>query len=152
MNSKSIEKLEFNKIREILKNYTITYLGKKRINSLYPMNNKNEIEKSLKQVSNASIILYRKGSIPLDEIEDITEHIKKLKSNMFLSAKQLLDLANILKISYNLKEYFFSKEIDMEEFTSIYDLFKNLYNNIQIQNTVLSSIIDENTISDNASK
>ncbi len=152
MNSKSIEKLEFNKIREILKNYTITYIGKKHINSLYPMNNKNEIEKSLKQVSNASIILYRKGSIPLDEIEDITEHIKKLKSNMFLSAKQLLDLANILKISYNLKEYFFSKEIDMEEFTSIYDLFKNLYNNIQIQNTVLSSIIDENTISDNASK
>ena len=82
MNSKSIEKLEFNKIREILKNYTITYLGKKRINSLYPMNNKNEIEKSLKQVSNASIILYRKGSIPLDEIEDITEHIKKLKSSI----------------------------------------------------------------------
>ena len=38
MNSKSIEKLEFNKIREILKNYTITYLGKKRINSLYHLN------------------------------------------------------------------------------------------------------------------
>ena len=41
-----------------------------------------------------------------NEIEDITVHIKKLESSSFLTAKQLLDLANILKISRKLKEYF----------------------------------------------
>ena len=152
MNTKSIEKLEFNKVCDILKKYSSTYIGRNYINKLHPMNNKNEIEKSLKQVSNASTVLYRKGMIPLEEIENTTEHIKRLRSNMFLSAKQLLDLANILKVSSNLKDYFFSQEIDIEEFTSIYDLFKNLYTNLQIQNTIFSSIIDDKTISDNASK
>ena len=152
MNTKSIEKLEFNKVCDILKKYSSTYIGRNYINKLHPMNNKNEIEKSLKQVSNASTVLYRKGMIPLEEIENTTEHIKRLRSNMFLSAKQLLDLANILKVSSNLKDYFFSQEIDIEEFTNIYDLFKNLYTNLQIQNTIFSSIIDDKNISDNASK
>ena len=152
MNNKALEKLEFNKICELLMNYSITYIGKKHINCLHPMHDKKEIEKALKQVTHASILLYRKGNIPIGEIENTTEHIKKIKSNMFLSARQLLDLANILKISNNLKEYYFSTEIDMSEFTSIFDLFNNLYVNPQIQKTIYESIIDENTISDNASK
>ena len=152
MNNKALEKLEFNKICELLMNYSITYIGKKHINCLHPMHDKKEIEKALKQVTHASILLYRKGIIPIGEIENTTEHIKKIKSNMFLSARQLLDLANILKISNNLKEYYFSTEIDMSEFTSIFDLFNNLYVNPQIQKTIYESIIDENTISDNASK
>lgn len=152
MNSKAIEKLEFNKICDILQGYAITYIGKDYANSLKPMSSKVEIEKALNQTTEASTILYRKGSCPISEIEDITSHLKKLNSNLFLSAKQLLDLANILKISSNLKEYFFSKEIDMSEFVNLTGLFNNLYINPSIEKVIYSSIIDENTIADEASK
>lgn len=152
MNSKAIEKLEFNKICGILQGYAITYIGKDYANSLKPMSSKVEIEKALNQTTEASTILYRKGSCPISEIEDITSHLKKLNSNLFLSAKQLLDLANILKISSNLKEYFFSKEIDMSEFVNLTGLFNNLYINPSIEKVIYSSIIDENTIADEASK
>lgn len=152
MNSKAIEKLEFNKICDILQEYAITYIGKDYANSLKPMSSKVEIEKALNQTTEASNILYRKGSCPISEIEDITSHLKKLNSNLFLSAKQLLDLANILKISSNLKEYFFSNEIDMSEFVNLTGLFNNLYINPSIEKVIYSSIIDENTIADEASK
>lgn len=152
MNSKTIEKLEFNKICNILEQYAITYIGKDYANNLKPMSSKNEIVKALKQTTEASTILYRKGSCPISEIEDITPHIKKLNSSLFLSAKQLLDLANILRISNNLKEYFFSSEIDMSEFINLNNLFNNLYINPSIEKTIYTSIIDENTISDDASK
>lgn len=152
MNSKAIEKLEFNKICDILQGYAITYIGKDYANSLKPMSSKVEIEKALNQTTEASNILYRKGSCPISEIEDITSHLKKLNSNLFLSAKQLLDLANILKISSNLKEYFFSNEIDMSEFVNLTGLFNNLYINPSIEKVIYSSIIDENTIADEASK
>lgn len=152
MNSKAIEKLEFNKICDILQGYAITYIGKDYANSLKPMSSKVEIEKALNQTTEASTILYRKGSCPIFEIEDITSHLKKLNSNLFLSAKQLLDLANILKISSNLKEYFFSNEIDMSEFVNLTGLFNNLYINPSIEKVIYSSIIDENTIADEASK
>ncbi len=152
MNLKTIEKLEFNKICEILQNYAITYLGKEYAQNLTPMSSKLEIEKSLNQVSEASALIYRKGSCPISEIEDITSHIKKLNSNIFLSAKQLLDLANILKISNLLKDYFFSNEIDMSEFETLNSLFNNLYINPSIEKAIHVAILDENTIADDASK
>lgn len=151
MNSKAIEKLEFNKICDILQGYAITYIGKNYASNLMPMSSKSDIEKALNQTTEASTILYRKGDCPISEIENITSHIKKLNSSIFLSSKQLLDLANILKISNNLKEYFFSNEIDMSEFVNLTGLFNNLYTNPSIQKAIYTAILDENTISDDAS-
>lgn len=151
MNIKTLEKLEFNKICNILEKFAITYLGKNYIKNLKPLSSKNEIEKAQKQTTEASIILYRKGSIPISEIENIIEHIKKLNSGLFLNPKQLLDLANILKISNNLKDYFFSSEIDMKEFVNLNNLFNNLYINPSIEKSIFSAILDENNIADTAS-
>ena len=151
MNQKYLEKLEFNKIKEILSNYAITFLGKNLCLELFPMNNKKEIEKALNQTYDASNLILRKGNLPISEIEDITVHIKRLESSNFLTAKQLLDLANILKISRNLKEYFSSEEIDMKEFESLENLFNNLYSNSNIETTIFNSIINEDTIADSAS-
>lgn len=151
MDIKSLEKLEFNKICEILECFCITYIGKDYAKTLKPFLLKQDIIKAQKQTTEASILIYRKGSAPILEIEDITSHIKKLESSLFLSPKQLLDLALILKISNNLKDYFFSSEIDMSEFTNLTGLFNNLYVNPSIEKTIFTSIIDENTISDDAS-
>lgn len=151
MDIKSLEKLEFNKICEILESFCITYIGKDYAKTLKPFLLKQDIIKAQKQTTEASILIYRKGSAPILEIEDITSHIKKLESSLFLSPKQLHDLALILKISNNLKDYFFSTEIDMSEFTNLTGLFNNLYVNPSIEKTIFTSIIDENTISDDAS-
>ena len=106
MDLKTLEKLEFYKICDILKSYAITYIGKEYSEKLKPLETKKEIEKAQKQTTEASILLYRKGSVPMSEIEDITPHIKKLNSSLFLSIKQLLDLKKILNTASNLKDYF----------------------------------------------
>lgn len=152
MNLKTLNKLEFNKICDTLKSYSITYIGKEYSENLKPYSTKAEIVKAQKQTTEASTLLYRKGSIPVGEIENITPHIKKLNSGLFLNIKQLLDLTKILKISSNLKDYFFSSEIDMSEFINLENLFNNLYINPSIEKTISQSIIDENTLSDDASK
>lgn len=151
MNLKTLEKLEFNKICNILENYAITYIGKDLAKNLKPFTSKKEIEKAQKQTTEASILLYRKGSLPMSEIEDITPHLKKLNSNLFLSIKQLLDLCKILKTASNLKNYFTSTEIDMSEFTNLESLFNNLYTNPSIEKEISVAILDENTLSDDAS-
>lgn len=152
MNKKYLEKLEFYKICNILSEFSITYVAKSLSLKLLPISNKKDLQKSLKQTTEASNLIYRKGNAPISEIAEISNHIKKLESYSFLSAKQLLDLANILKISRCLKDYFFSKEIDMSEFCNLEPLFTNLYTNTNIENTIFKSIIDENTFSDDASK
>ena len=152
MYKKNLETLEFNKIKNILQTFAKTYIGKATALDLLPLDNKKEITKALKQTTEATILLYRKGNLPLDEIENIIPHIKKLEASVSLSSKELLDLARILKVSRNLKEYFSSEEIDMSKFVNLTNLFNNLYTNISIENTIFSSILDENTIADDASK
>ena len=151
MDLKTLEKLEFYKICDILKSYAITYIGKEYSEKLKPLETKQELEKAQKQTTEASILLYRKGSVPMSEIEDITPHIKKLNSSLFLSIKQLLDLKKILNTASNLKDYFLSTEIDMSEFTNLENLFNNLYINPSIEKELDKAIIDENTLSDDAS-
>jgi len=151
MDTKTLEKLEFNKIREILSDFAITYIGKVRANELIPYENQKDIQKAISQTSEAVTLLYRLGNVPILEIANITIHLKQLENSNSLSTKQLLDLANILQISQNLKNYFNSDFINKSEFPNLSNLFENLYSNPGIEKSISSSILDENTIDDNAS-
>ena len=151
METKYFEKLEFNKIREILESFCVTFLGRKLALELLPMNAKGEIEKAGNQTFEASNLIYRKGSLPVDEIEDITKYLKALEAEISQNAEVLLALARVLRTSKNLKNYFFNEEIDMSEFVTLKPLFENLYCNPGIEEKVFKSIIDGNTIADDAS-
>ena len=92
MNIKNLEKIEFSKICEILTSYCKTYIGKNFATNIEPLSTEKDIQKALDQTSEAVILLYRKGSVPINEIADITVSLKRLETLSSLSAKQLLDL------------------------------------------------------------
>ena len=148
----NFEKLEYIKILERLCLFCTTYLGKNLAMQLKPCFNKSKVQKYLNKTLEANNLFLRKGNIPIVEISDITLSIKKLESNITLSAKDLLEIANILKLSKELKNYFYNDEnFETSNFPLLSNLFFNLYSNLEIEKTILSSIIDENTIADNAS-
>ena len=95
------------------------HYGKDMALSLFPLKNKQEIEKALKQNFEAETLIYRKGNLPIFEIQNIKPYLKNIESQNVLSCKQLLELADILRLSNNLKKYFLSTEIDMTEFTAL---------------------------------
>lgn len=150
MDKNSLKKLEFNKILEILSSFAVTDKGKKLSLNLVPYTKKDDTIKAQNETKEALTLLYRKGSIPLTaELSDISEYILLLEKNNFLSAKALLDIANVLKTSRLLKEYYF--ENSLNETDALNNYFNNLYTNNKIEHTISSAIIDENTISDDAS-
>ncbi len=152
MNSTLIT-LEFNKIIDILENYAVTYLGKNKVHALEPSYDKENVMHMLEETNQAFLLLYRKGAPPLYDIENITISLKALKSHSSLTAKALLNIGNILRNARELKEFFYNDEsIDLSEFNLLKNYFDNLYNNKNIENIIFTSILDENTISDNASK
>ena len=90
MNTKTLEKLEFNEIRKILSNFAITYIGKNKAIELLPLELKKEITKALSQTTEAVKLLYKLGNIPISEICDITIHLKHLEDSNSLTIKQVL--------------------------------------------------------------
>lgn len=148
----NLEKLEYTKITEKLSFFCHTYVGKDFAFKLNPSSKKELVEQLLKETFEASNFILRKGNIPIAEIANISMSLKKLESNISLSAKDLLEVAHILRLSRELKNYFYEDEnIETSEFVILEDIFSSFYSNLDIEKCIFSTIIDENTISDNAS-
>ncbi len=150
MNKIYLEKLEYNKILDILSNFCHTYIGKDLSSNLLPFFSKDQVKTALSETSEAISLIQRASVPPISEIDDITLYIKSLESSNAISAKALLSICNILEISYNLINYF-SDFKDMEEYTVLSNYFSHLYSNSSIIQNIKKSILDENTIADNAS-
>lgn len=151
-NNNSLYTLEFNKIKEILSSFALTFLGKKEVFNLLPSNNLDDISLMQAQTSEATLLTIKKGNIPMVPIADIRISLKKLEANSVLSAKELLDIAKILNLSKNLKNYFFNEylDVDVSFAKNIESYFSNLYLNNKIEDDIFEAILDENTISDRA--
>ena len=143
MNSKYLDKLEYNKILEMLEGFAKTYLGKNLCRRLNPSTN---VSFLLEQTNQALGLIYKKGSLPLSSIPNIDIAIKNLESNFSLTASDLLEIGSILKASRELKEYFLDETCDL-----ILPSCDLLYINKLLEKEIFDKILDENTISDNAS-
>lgn len=150
MESKYLDKIEFNKIIETLSSFAITSVGKQYCLNTVPLTEKEKVQHLIKETTEATILKYRKGAPPLTEIADISAYIKILNSNSALSSVALLHIVHILKVSRELKEYIES-DIDVSSFEIVNRYFYNLYTNPKIENAIFSAIIDENSIDDRAS-
>lgn len=152
MNENYLNKLEYNKILELLANYSVTYLGKELCLNLLPSFKQNRVTKLLQETLEACKLIVRKGNLPIFSIPNTTIYIKNLESSYSLASKGLLDIARILKLSRELKEYFYKDvNFDLFDFSILDGYFSSLYCNINIEKQIFSSIIDEDVISDDAS-
>lgn len=147
----TLNKLEFNQIKNILSNYCHTYLGKKLACQLEPSFSKEEVSQKLAQTEEAIRLLYQNSVPYISEIADITISLKMLEQSSVLSLKSILEIANILKLAQNLKDYFQKDYIDESNYPILSRLFSCLYTNKNITDRIFACVIDENTLDDNAS-
>ena len=150
MNKMSLEKLEYDKILEKLSSFCNTYIGKNLALQLLPLTTKNEVEHALQETLEAVSLIERNSVPPISEIDDISFYIKALESFNTISAKALLSICNIIEMANELINYFTVFK-DTEEYFVINNYFLLLYSNHSIIDKIKKSIIDENTIADNAS-
>lgn len=147
---KYFEKLELNKIIDIAENYCYTEVGKAKIKSLEPSFNSLIVSHLLSETSQTINLINESGFIPISPIDKF-EHISKtLSSNLGLSCSALLSVGHILKVSRELKKYFTDRQ-DISKYDNIENYFNNLYTNQTLEDRIFRSIIDDNTISDDAS-
>ena len=85
MLEKNLEKLEFNKVLDILSSFAKTNIGKEYCLSLRPMTDKVKLEKLLSETNTAILLRYKKGQPPIGGIStDIQIWLKALNSNKVL--------------------------------------------------------------------
>ena len=149
MKNKVFVSLEFDKIKNILKEYAITYLGIEKVNELLPSSDIEMVRKWQEETSVATSLLLRKNDLPLSPLTNIDDVIRKVLAGGVLIPKELLQVADVLRVSRKLKQY---STNDNVELSILQDYFDNLYTNKGVEEEIERAIKSEDEIDDRASK
>ncbi|MBI6874626.1 endonuclease MutS2 [Clostridium aciditolerans] len=150
MNEKSLKILEFGKIKEEIKKYTVTSAGKDLIDELKPYDNIYEAREHLEETKEALRLLVTKGAPPFEGVYDIREGISRAEKGSSLMPGQLLKIAAMLRSARRFKEYISHKE-EEEAFRVIEDICEGIVPLKKLEDEIFLAIEGEDEISDRAS-
>ncbi|MDF2593702.1 MAG: MutS2 protein [Clostridia bacterium] len=105
MNEKTLYKLEFHKIRELLKNFALTDAGKDVIGILMPLSDFEAVKVLQKETAEAINMSIKKGRIPLSNLKEIRQILKRVEIGAILSSSEILNIRDILRTSRQVKNY-----------------------------------------------
>ncbi len=150
MNDKALRVLEFDKIKNIIKQYTNTQAAKDIIDDLKPYDNVYEVREHLEETKEAFQLLTKKGSAPFEGVYDVRDGISRAEKGSSLMPSQLLKIAALLRSARRFKEYVSHRE-EEESFRVIEDICAGLVPLKKIEDDIFNAIVSEEEISDKAS-
>lgn len=103
MKERTLRILEFNKIKNKLRNYAVTSGGKELIDNLTPYGSVFEVEKKLEETNEALDILIRKGTPPFEGLYETKEELERAGKGGVLNPGQLIKIGNMLDVLENLR-------------------------------------------------
>lgn len=152
MEERTLRILEFVKIKEKLISLCSSELGKELAAALLPQTQPEEVERMLKETTDAVDFILRRGSPPLGGIHDIRDTLRRVELGTAINPGELLRVADTLRAARNLKNY--ASEADPradESGNHVRDLIASVTPNKRIEDSINAAIISDEEISDNAS-
>lgn len=97
MNNNTINKLHYNKLKDIIKSYCISGLGKELIDKLQPSNNLRQVERMLDETTEGRRLLDASYVLPLKGIFNIKPLMDKMEKGASLEPSDLILVSNFLR-------------------------------------------------------
>lgn len=152
MDDKALRILEFDKIKSKLASLCASELGREIAGELTPKSELSAVSGMLKETSDATDFILRRGSPPLGGLHDIRSSLKRVEIGSALNPGELLKVADTLRAARNMKNY--SSIVDpkaSEESNIISGLIASLTPDRRLEEKIGMAIISEEEISDSAS-
>ena len=151
MNDRALRVLEYNKIIKMLRDRTVSSLGRSYVEKLKPDSDFFEVEASLKETTHALAYLWRKGGAPFGGIHDVRAAVKRVDIGSVLSISELLRIGDVLRCSRNIKQ-FLTNDIPSEwQDNTALELGRQINVLRSLEEEISNAIISEEEISDRAS-
>ena len=112
MDTTTLDMLEFDKIKEQLKTYCVSGLGKERCERLKPETDPRRIVLALAETTE-SLIIVGAGGQPLHGLHDIREALTTAEKGAILAPKDLLRIADVLRGAAKFKKLMRTKSKEM---------------------------------------
>ncbi|MCF7926010.1 MAG: endonuclease MutS2 [Candidatus Izimaplasma sp.] len=148
----STTRLEFDKIKKLIKSYTETKQGSALIDTITPSSNPLKINKLLGETAHAKTIINVYQKAPFGGIRDIRDTLKKAKIDSKLLAKDFLDIIGLIDaVSTNIRFYKQVKENEIQE-ENLDPYYESLKPTKALKDDINRVITVDGEIKSNASK
>lgn len=148
MNKSTFEKLQYNELKEMIKAYCVSSLGKDLIDKLEPTSNFKLVDKRLNETSEGRKILDMASYIPLEGIFNIKSIIDNIDKGMVADPGELITICDFLRGSRKIKEFMKDKSFYAKTLSSYAD---SIYEYRGIEEEI-EICIKGNMVDSNASK
>ncbi|MEW9183615.1 endonuclease MutS2 [Bacillus mycoides] len=110
MNTMTFEKLQYNELKDIVKSYCVSGLGKELLNKLEPSTSIKVVRNRLNETTEARAIVDAEGHVPFFGISNIASTIQKLEKGMILDPAELVSVSDFLRGCRKIKNFMLDKE------------------------------------------
>lgn len=148
MTERSLRVLEFTKIREQIKELTVSDMGREIAGALVPSANLSEIRYAQEETEEAHVLLTYLGEQPIVPFPDIRQTLKLAEIGATLSPRALLDAAACMRSARAARDVIVT---DRENTPNLRAAASRLSTFRQLEEEITSAIISEEEISDHAS-
>ncbi len=140
--------LEFDKIKNMLASVAYTSGAKELALALEPTDNIDHVRRRLTRTTDARRLADAKGMPSFGGVVDMSSIRERADKGAILTTRELLDVANLLRTSRNLRDYIRSNKL----FDTVLDeIFERLIPDRALEDRISRSIISEDMIADEAS-
>ena len=110
MNIETFEKLQLDKVKELIKIYCVSSLGKELIDKISPSGNLSIVKRRLNENKEARKIIENSNHIPLEGLFNINPTIEKVEKGMILEPNELISVEDLLRGCRKIKSFMVDKE------------------------------------------
>ncbi|MEL7646838.1 MAG: endonuclease MutS2 [Sedimentibacter sp.] len=144
MNNTTLTKLQFEELKNIVKDFCVSNLGKNMIQKLLPSSNIQTVKKRLLETSEGKILL-ESSTVPLQGIVNIDNIIINVEKDGVLNPEQLSNVSDFLRGCRKIKFYMKDKEFYAPTLMSYSYSIRELENvEEEINSSIHNNVIDSN--------
>ncbi|MCY8232500.1 endonuclease MutS2 [Priestia endophytica] len=110
MNHATYEKLQYNELKQMIRSYCVSGLGKQLLDNLKPSTNIKVVKNRLNETTEARAILDAEGHVPFLGISNIDHTIQNLEKGVMLDPSELLSVSDFLRGCRKMKKFMMNKE------------------------------------------
>lgn len=149
---KNLITLEFDKIVEKLSTYSLTEMGKAKLQNLRPAQKIEDVINLQNQTEQAKFCYEITTKLPFEQLIDIKDILKKLDIDGILFISEILALLQLTSSTKSTKAYNHLSPLIKEKAALIYTMIEQIYN-LEIPAQLILSIINEDgQVKDDASE
>ncbi len=147
--NKTLNSLEYDKIMNFVKKYAVLDYTKSFLSSCKPEDDFLTCKNLLDKTNEANILLYKYGVGQIEYFDEILDEFDRAKKGSVLTMGELLKIARLMRSSRIAS----SSIIDgnYQEIVKLLEIAKGIFYDYSLENSIITKIINENTIADNAS-